>query len=87
MNKVLDPFDLEIVHLQHRVTVSRTASRSRRICQAITFVAMVGTLCSIPTATQSVASGFYTAAGVVCLVLCQRQIKKINKWEKREMRV
>ena len=87
MNKVLDPFDLEIVHLQHRVTVSRIANRSRRLCQAITFVAIIGTLCSIPTATQSLAAGCYTIAGVACLALCQRQIKRIDKWEKREMRV
>jgi len=80
-------FDLEIAHLQHRVMISRIATRNRRICQAITFVAMVVTLCSLPTAAQSFASGCYTAAGVVCLILCQRQIKRINKWEKREMRV
>ena len=80
-------FDLEIAHLQHRVTVSRIANRNRRIYQTIVFIAMIGTLCSIPSAMQSLIASCYTIAGVISLVLCRRQLKKIDKWEKREMRV
>ncbi len=79
-------YDLEDQRIERRLAVSRKANIGRNLCRALSTILAIATLCSIPSAIHSMAGAACLAACAGLTLLCYRQVRRIDKWEKREMR-
>jgi len=79
-------YDLEEERIEKRRQVWRAANRGRNICRVASTVLTIATLSCIPSAGHSVIGACALAACAALVAVCYVRMKKIDKWEKREMR-